>query len=551
MACRVSFIAAALATLPRGGGNGDDIRLGILQIMRENGIKEGHRPGIEDPFIEQWHQKLHSNTTVDDIYICEAYLHFLHTGNWEDFWTHLWENHKLTREDLAAMKAGWRTEGIIGPGNHLPFLIDPMKHFYWILRITHGGGNMDSAMDFARGNMPEDIQYDIDDMLAHRDEPWVPNKIVEIRERLSGTWRYGEDVNRDVCLLDIAMDKFYRNKIEGYPVAGLTADERLGMLEFAVRNVCVGGDFDKMQAALAFFQKANGAESGHERWTPEWALAMDAALESVSLAMEHHMDQFCELAQYPADVIGMQAECDDQYILNFGEEACAATPCSRCPNFWATRVPAVRTARAARLAGNRVSRKARDFPPRRDTDCRSPGGHPGHGLQRGARRRALRQAGRPRGYPVGGRGGVHGVPRGSSLAHRHSCETNGRAPRGDARSRRMGRTHDHGGPGREDRRGRRRGEGFRVGARRRRRRHRRRTAHRTVHRGPRPHPQARLRGVDRRPGKVRRGHRGRQVQLPLRPRVQPDALHLRAHVRADEEGRSQGAHVERVAVQRV
>jgi len=73
---------AALATLPRGGGNGDDIRLGILQLMRENGIKEGHRPGIEDPFIAQWHQKLHSNTTVDDIYICEAYLHFLHTGNW-------------------------------------------------------------------------------------------------------------------------------------------------------------------------------------------------------------------------------------------------------------------------------------------------------------------------------------------------------------------------------------------------------------------------------------------------------------------------------------
>ena len=32
------------------------------------------------------------------------------------------------------------------------------------------------------------------------------------------------------------------------------------------------------------------------------------------------MDQFCELVQYPADVIGMQAECDDQYILNFGEE---------------------------------------------------------------------------------------------------------------------------------------------------------------------------------------------------------------------------------------
>ena len=38
------------------------------------------------------------------------------------------------REGLAAMKAGWRTDGITGPGNHLPQLINPMKHFYWILR---------------------------------------------------------------------------------------------------------------------------------------------------------------------------------------------------------------------------------------------------------------------------------------------------------------------------------------------------------------------------------------------------------------------------------
>ena len=150
---------------------------------------------------------------MDDIYICEAYLHFLHTGNWDDFWTHLYDNHGLTREDLASMKAGWRTEGILGPGNHLPQLINPMKHFYWILRITHGGGNMDSAMDFARGNMPEDVQYEIEDMLANRDEPWVPNKIVELRERLSGTWRYGDDCNRDVVLLDIAMEKFFRNKV--------------------------------------------------------------------------------------------------------------------------------------------------------------------------------------------------------------------------------------------------------------------------------------------------------------------------------------------------
>lgn len=32
-----------LAKLSRGGGNGDEIRMGILNIMRDHGIKEGNR----------------------------------------------------------------------------------------------------------------------------------------------------------------------------------------------------------------------------------------------------------------------------------------------------------------------------------------------------------------------------------------------------------------------------------------------------------------------------------------------------------------------------
>lgn len=38
------FARMSLAGLPRGGGDGDAIRMGILHIMRENGIREGHRP---------------------------------------------------------------------------------------------------------------------------------------------------------------------------------------------------------------------------------------------------------------------------------------------------------------------------------------------------------------------------------------------------------------------------------------------------------------------------------------------------------------------------
>jgi hypothetical protein len=41
--------------------------------------------GIEDHFLEQWHQKLHTNTTPADIAICESYIDFLHSGDGGQF----------------------------------------------------------------------------------------------------------------------------------------------------------------------------------------------------------------------------------------------------------------------------------------------------------------------------------------------------------------------------------------------------------------------------------------------------------------------------------
>lgn len=56
--------------------------------------------GIDEQFLEQWHQKLHTNTTPDDIVICEAYLAFLHSNNHDDYFRVLKDNGNLTRDDL-------------------------------------------------------------------------------------------------------------------------------------------------------------------------------------------------------------------------------------------------------------------------------------------------------------------------------------------------------------------------------------------------------------------------------------------------------------------
>lgn len=75
-----SLVKYALSLLGKGTGNGQAIRDEILVIMHRHNIPENNAH-----FYEQWHQKLHNNTTPDDIVICEALLAFLYSGNIEDY----------------------------------------------------------------------------------------------------------------------------------------------------------------------------------------------------------------------------------------------------------------------------------------------------------------------------------------------------------------------------------------------------------------------------------------------------------------------------------
>lgn len=51
---------------------------------------------------QDWHQKLHNNTTPDDVIICEAYIKFLE-GNGDNgrYWAHLTDN-GITRQRLES-----------------------------------------------------------------------------------------------------------------------------------------------------------------------------------------------------------------------------------------------------------------------------------------------------------------------------------------------------------------------------------------------------------------------------------------------------------------
>lgn len=90
---RETFLSSAdllrqmLSMIGKGSGNGQRVRDDILNIMHKH-----HIPESSGHFYEQWHQKLHNNTTPDDIYICEGLLAYLKSGDLGQYWGILKKN---------------------------------------------------------------------------------------------------------------------------------------------------------------------------------------------------------------------------------------------------------------------------------------------------------------------------------------------------------------------------------------------------------------------------------------------------------------------------
>jgi len=311
-ACRL-FARMSLATMPRGGGNGDDIRMGILHVMRDNGIREGHRPGIECHFLESWHQKLHTNTTPEDITICEAYLAFLGSGDMGDFWRVAWDNGRITPESLAAMDHPVQATPV-----HLPHLIGPMNHYLWILKTTHAGADLDVMYEMCRGHLDGDLAWMIGDMLTNRNEWWVPGKIVEIRQRLSGYWKGTPGCGRDFMLLDIALDSYFRILVERMDKAGMGADDLINVVTLVLSNAVISSESDALECSLEFWRKVFDEQA---RWSGvDWAKKALAAADTVAVSLEEFADTIAANVQPHAELFGTKCNIEDNYILNFSEE---------------------------------------------------------------------------------------------------------------------------------------------------------------------------------------------------------------------------------------
>eukprot|EP00798_Chlamydomonas_sp_ICE-L_P020028 gene20028-26744_t len=310
------YARMALGGLPRGGGNGDDIRMGILNIMRDHNIKEGNRPGLDEPFLEQWHQKLHTNTTPDDIVICEAYLAFLQSNDLKDYYRVLLEKGKLTQEDLDHFGKPLTAQPM-----HLPDLIGSIKSFLWVLKVTHSGADLDTAFTMASSALDEELRWTCSDILKNRNEWWVPAKIVGARTKLAEYWK-APGADRDLLLFDIALDNWFRTLMEKTDLTKMDGDAKAEATALILRNALVAVDSEDLRQCLNTWDSLNS----QERWGPEWSMQALAAVQRTELSLAAFMDTMYNQIQPYAELFGKECDLDEKFIRNFGEEVVRGHP---------------------------------------------------------------------------------------------------------------------------------------------------------------------------------------------------------------------------------
>ena len=308
------FIRLILTTVGRGG-EGQRIRDEILNIMHRHHIKE-----VSGHFLEEWHQKLHNNTTPDDVVICEAYLEFLRSGGNMDRFYEVLKAGGVTRERLESFERPIRSHP-----DFVPHLRDALLHdfgnFLVVLKAAHSGTDFDTALNAARGRLDGDLHEPLNWIAAHRNdgaEGLVPfaGKITDARRRLARFWDRGEGL-RELIYLDLALEQMLRAAIERNVHLRPSGEALSDLITRLLENLSFTGAEPELTACWRHFERLQTAS---QRFTEEWALHAKAVADRVSRALGAWIDRLYRMLQPKAEYLGRGFQAEAWTISLFSEE---------------------------------------------------------------------------------------------------------------------------------------------------------------------------------------------------------------------------------------
>ncbi len=316
------LVRLIMATLGRGG-EGQRVRDEILKIMHRHRIKE-----VTGHFMEEWHQKLHNNTTPDDIVICEAYINFLKSeGDLGLFYKTL-ESGGVTRERMESFE-----RAIVTPPDYVPHLkeglIQDFENYLKILKSVHSGTDLESAANAAGYLLDGELRELMEFILRHRDDSQMPapditGKITAMRNRLNGILNNDTDNARvrDMLYLDLALEQFMRIVVERSIHMLTDRDQLVELTGMAIENLGLSYDNPELPACLRHWERLKNMP----RFNRDWSLHAKSVIDRLGRIIGDFSEHYYRLFQANAEFLGKAFHADSWVITLFTEEIVRGRP---------------------------------------------------------------------------------------------------------------------------------------------------------------------------------------------------------------------------------
>ncbi|XWS69047.1 hypothetical protein CRYUN_Cryun04dG0146200 [Craigia yunnanensis] len=282
-----------MSTVGRGGEGdvGQRIRDEILVIQRNNDCKGG--------MMEEWHQKLHNNTSPDDVVICQALIDYIKSDfDISVYWKTLNKN-GITKERLLSYDRAIHSEPSFKKDQKDGLLRD-LGHYMRTLKAVHSGADLESAISYCMG-------YRVEGLL-------------EARQGLRPLLLKSSDRLKDLLFLDIALDSTVRTAIErGYEELKNAGPEKIMyFITLVLENLALSSDDNE---DLVYCLKGwHHAISMCKSQNAQWALYAKSVLDRTRLALASKAEWYQLILQPSAEYLGSLLGVDKWAINIFTEE---------------------------------------------------------------------------------------------------------------------------------------------------------------------------------------------------------------------------------------
>lgn len=307
-----SLIKYVLSLLGKGTGNGQMIRDEILHIMHRQGIKE-----TNDHFYEQWHQKLHNNTTPDDIVICEALFAFLKSKNIEDYRNTL-KAGGITRERMA----NYERKIIAEPWHNYNYIGD-FENYLKILKTVHASTDLVMMYDSARYALGNNGK--LDDIIRNKDDHDTLRQIwrvAEGREILQEIIKNNLNDNnklRDILFFEVSLEVYVRQLVEKIIHIKIGYTQYIDEITLILRNIRVSYP-NYSEFALCFNDWMNITDRLKNDTSRNASLKVKSVCSRLMRLLTSIIDYYNKYFDCRAKYFGKECSVDEYYVNMFAEE---------------------------------------------------------------------------------------------------------------------------------------------------------------------------------------------------------------------------------------